>query len=366
VYHGRHGSDIVIIFMKDVISLDSLMYKSIIRQPTGRRILCKGSILLRVFVALALLFGLAERGFAWTCVYVSSYHKGYAWSDGVERGLRSELKGRCDVIQFDMDTKRNKDELYKFAKAREIANKIKEIKPDILIVSDDNAAKYLVVPYFSGKQIPVVFSGINWTVKEYGFPTSNVTGMIEMAPVRPMLEWARKMTQQGKRGLYIGADSLTESKDLKQLVKVAADMDMIIESALVDTLEAWKKAFQQAEDVDFIILGSTSGIVGWNNDQAEEYTRNSVNKLILTNYKWMMPFSMLGFVEIPEEHGRWSAKSAIAILEGLPIQRIPVVASREWEVYENTLLIKLSDINISGELHARAKKYSQGVSGGEN
>ncbi len=326
----------------------------------------RGHVLLRGLLILILLFGVTQKSFAWTCAYVSSYHKGYAWSDGIERGLRGELKGHCDVVQFDMDTKRNKDELYKFAKAREIANKIKKLNPDVLIASDDNAAKYLIVPYFSGKKIPVVFSGINWTVKEYGFPVSNVTGMIEVAPVKPMLDWARKLTQQGKKGLYIGADTLTETKDLKQVVKVAADMDMMIDSALVDTLEAWKEAFKQAAEVDFIILGSSSGIVGWDIDLAEKFVRSSAKKLILTNYKWMMPLAMLGFVEIPEEHGVWAAKSAIAILEGMPVRRIPIVASREWEVYENASLLRLSGINISEALRARAKKFSQGARGGSH
>ncbi len=308
-----------------------------------------------------MIFGVTYKVFAWTCVYVSSYHKGYAWSDGIERALRDELEGHCDLIQFNMDTKRNKDELYKIKKSREIAHKIKQIKPDVLIVSDDNAAKYLIVPYFRGGKIPVVFSGINWTVKEYGFPASNVTGMIEVAPVSPMLEWARKLTQQGKKGLYIGANTLTETKFLKQVVKVSAGMDMIIDGMLVDTMEAWQKAFRQATDVDFIILGSPSGIVDWDISLAEEIVRKSAGKLTLTNYDWMMSIAMLGFVEIPEEHGRWSAKVSIAIQGGLPIQRIPIIPSRRWEVYENPQLLKLSGIEVSEALRARAKKFSQGV-----
>jgi len=316
-------------------------------------------VLLQGFLVLVMIFSFTQKAFAWTCVYVSSYHKGYAWSDGIERALRDELEGRCDLIQFNMDTKRNKDELYKIQKAREIADKIKQIKPDVLIVSDDNAAKYLIVPYFRGGKTPVVFSGINWTVKEYGFPARNVTGMIEVAPVSPMLEWARKLTQQGKKGLYIGANTLTETKFLKQVVKVAADMDMIIDGMLVDTLEAWQKAFQQATDVNFIILGSPSGIVDWDINLAEVIVRKSAEKLTLTNYDWMMPIAMLGFVEIPEEHGRWSAKVSIAIQGGLPIQRIPIIPSRKWEVYENPQLLKLAGIKISKALRARAKKFSQ-------
>ena len=42
------------------------------------------------------------------CLFVSSYRQGYEWSDGVERGLRSVVEGKCEYRQFDMDTKRRK------------------------------------------------------------------------------------------------------------------------------------------------------------------------------------------------------------------------------------------------------------------
>ena len=308
---------------------------------------------------LIMVFGFISMASAWTCVYVSSYHKGYAWSDGVERGLRAELKGHCDLIQFDMDTKRNKDEPYKIKKAREIAKEIKKVKPDVLITSDDNAAKYLVVPYFRDGKIPVVFSGINWTVKEYGFPASNVTGMIEVAPVRQMLEWAHRLTKPGARGVYIGANTLTEKKDYKYYAKAAVDLNIVIEPMLVDDQQAWKSAFEQTKEADFVILGSPSGIQDWDEIALRPFVRAHANKLILTNYSWMMPLAMLGFVKIPEEQGEWAAKTAIAIHNGVPIQRIPIIANRKWEVFENTTLLKLSGIKITEALQARAKKYRQ-------
>ncbi|MCK5360481.1 MAG: hypothetical protein KAJ95_07630, partial [Gammaproteobacteria bacterium] len=180
-------------------------------------------------LVLILAFAYNSMAMAWSCVYVSSYHKGYDWSDGVERGLRAELDGKCELTQFDMDTKRNKDESYKIKKAREIAIEIKKINPDVIITSDDNAAKYLIVPFFRGGKTPVVFCGINWTVKEYGFPASNVTGMIEVAPVKPMLEWAHRLTQSGSTGVYIGANTLTEKKDYNFFSKAAADLNIEIE-----------------------------------------------------------------------------------------------------------------------------------------
>jgi ABC-type uncharacterized transport system substrate-binding protein len=290
---------------------------------------------------------------------VSSYHKGYAWSDALERGLRKELDGQCDLIQIDMDTKRNKSELYKIRKSREVANEIIKIKPDVLITSDDNAARYLVVPYFKDSKLPVVFSGINWTVEEYGFPAANVTGMVEVAPIRPMLRWAQRLTEQGTRGFYLGSDTLTEAKNLKYLVKAADDLNISISSALVNDAEAWQSAFKEAEEADFIILGSSAGIHDWDEKTMMSFVREHARKLILTNNDWMLPFSMLGFVKIPQEQGEWAAKTAIAIHEGIPIQRIPVVANRKWEIYENTLLMKLAGVKNSDVLRARTKKYIQ-------
>ena len=318
-------------------------------------------LLLQGFVVLILLFGSTSMASAWTCVYVSSYHKGYAWSDGVERGLRAELDGQCNLIQFDLDTKRNKSESYKIRKSREVAKEIRKIKPDVLITSDDNAAKYLVVPYFKGGKLPVVFSGINWTVEEYGFPAANVTGMVEVAPIRPMLMWAQRLTGRGSRGFYLGANTLTETKNLKQLVKVAEDLGINISSALVDTNEAWQSAFKESGNADFIILGSTAGIDDWDEKTIVSFVTENAAKLILTNDDWMLPFSMLGFVKIPQEQGQWAAKTAIAIHQGTPIQRIPVVANRKWDIYENTTLMRIAGFKNSEILRARAKKFRQGL-----
>lgn len=312
-------------------------------------------------LGLVLMSGSISIASAWTCVYVSSYHKGYAWSDAVERGLRSELDGKCDLIQIDMDTKRNKSELYKIRKSREVAKEIMKFKPDVLITSDDNAARYLVVPYFKGSKLPVVFCGINWTVDEYGFPASNVTGMIEVSPLKPMLTWAQRLTERGSVGFYLGANTLTEEKNLKHLEKAADELGIKISSALVDTIDAWKSKFKQAQEADYIILGSTAGINDWDEKTAKSFVRENVSKLVLTNYEWMLPLAMLGFVKIPQEQGEWAAKTAIAIHEGTPIQRIPIVTNRKWEIYENTLLMKLAGVKNSAILRARSKKYIQGL-----
>jgi len=88
------------------------------------------------------------------CLYVSSYHAGYEWNDGIERGLHSILDGKCHLSKFYMDIKRRKmlpqiQQAVLEAKAF-ITNK----NPDIVIACDDNAVKYPVEPYYKDADLP--------------------------------------------------------------------------------------------------------------------------------------------------------------------------------------------------------------------
>jgi len=76
------------------------------------------------------------------CLFVSSYHPGYAWSDGVQRGIEAVLRGRCELRQFDMDTKRHKTQAAKEAAARRARALIEQWHPHVVIASDDSAARY--------------------------------------------------------------------------------------------------------------------------------------------------------------------------------------------------------------------------------
>ena len=103
------------------------------------------------------------------CLFVSSYHQGYAWSDGVERGLRKTLEGGCQLRQFDMDTKRKKSVEDKKAAANEAKALIESWQPDIVITADDNAAKFLIQPYFKDKDLPFVLISsrhLKWRIRK--------------------------------------------------------------------------------------------------------------------------------------------------------------------------------------------------------
>ena len=257
-----------------------------------------------------------------------------------------------------MDTKRKKDEQSKQQAAEAARALIESWKPDIVITADDNAAKYLIVPFYRDAPLPVVFSGINWTAKEYGFPFSNVTGMVEVAPIRPMLEAAMETVGGGGSAFYLGADTLTERKNLARFESAAAELGLKLQSKLVATANEWLATHAAVQNEhQFIVLGSYSGIKDWETRAAEieDTVRRQTRRLSVTNHGWMMPFATLGMTKVPEEQGQWSAEAALAILDGTPPSEIPIIANRRWDVWVNEKLLEASNQVLPSSLKRKAK-----------
>lgn len=306
----------------------------------------------------ALLALAASEAFAKKCLYVSSYHQGYAWSDGVERGLRSVLENECEFLQFNMDTKRHKDEAYKKKIALEAKALVDSWQPDVVITSDDNAAKYLIQPYFRDHDVPFVFSGINWTVDAYGFPYSNVTGIVEVAPVAAVFDRVTAIQGRPRTSFYLGADTLTERKNLARFQKAAQKKGVTLEYRLVSTIDEWSTAYEDAQASDFVIMGSNSGINDWNDETARQTVLSTTKRVSLTNHKWMMPFTLLGLTKIPEEHGEWAGRTALHILKGVNPSDIAVVSNRKWDIWLNEDIMSRAGVTLPKRLRYKAKKVN--------
>ncbi|MDJ0896697.1 MAG: hypothetical protein QNJ92_16245 [Alphaproteobacteria bacterium] len=290
------------------------------------------------------------------CLFVSSYHQGYAWSDGVERGLRSVLEGECEIRQFDMDTKRRKSTPEKKQAALEAKALIESWQPDIVIAADDNAAKYLIQPYYRNHTLPFVFCGVNWTADEYGFPYSNVTGMIEVAPIGPMLERAKQVRPNIKRAFYLGADTLTEQKNLSRFQDAAAARGFELHHALTGSLDGWLDGFAAAQSYDLLIMGSRAGITDWDDERARAYVSQNARTLSVTNHGWMMPITMIGVTKVPEEQGEWAAKTALRILGGMAPSDIPIVPNSQRDIWINHDLLAAADLEVPVGLMRKGKK----------
>ncbi len=316
---------------------------------------CQRHWLLGILLLLGLI-ALPKAAHAAKCLFVSSYHQGYPWSDGVERGVRATLGNQCELRQFDMDTKRNKDERYIRQKALEVKTLIDTWQPDVVITADDNAAKYVIKPFYKDHAIPFVFCGVNWTVEEYGFPYQNVTGMIEVAPIHPLFDKAEMYVKSFQSAFYLGADTLTERKNLKRFQKAAKQRGIQLDHRLSSSTEAWLAAYEEAQMRDLVVLGSSSGINDWDRERVMKRLKHTSRRVSLTNHGWMMPYAMLGLTKIPEEHGEWAAQTALLIMRGIAPSNIPIVPNRKWDIWVNPTLLEAAGIQLPQALVQKGKK----------
>ena len=319
---------------------------------------CRISRCLRAcLAATALITGLAIASDEPVCVYVSSNHKGNSWSDRVEKGLRDTLGSHCEIVQYNMDSKRRKSDMEKVAAAEAALALIDQLDPDIVLTSDDNAARYLIAPHLLDTDTPVVFSGVNWTVEGYGFPARNVTGIVEVTPLEPMISQAITSVPHARRAAYLSALTLSEQKNFDRIEHAAKEAGIELFAFHTETFEDWKVAFELAQSYDFVIIGSHSGIDNWDLDTATRLAEKKTRRLSVTNYDWMMPVTSLGYTTIPEEHGEWAATSAIAILTGTRPASIPIVTNRKWDTWINQTLLDASGAEVSETLTKRAKRH---------
>ncbi len=302
---------------------------------------------LRLFLFLLAGFFLlpANAEIAKKCLLVMSYHNGYAWNDGIEREVERVLTGHCELKKFFMDTKRNSSTAYAKVKAQQVKQLISQFKPDIVITTDDNAAKYVVTQY-KNAVLPFIFSGINWTAEAYGFPYKNVTGMVEVGPIIPLLKIIKKTVKHAKSGVYISADVITERKDYARYYKVYQARGISLTPKFVKNMRAWEAAYIDAQKADFIIVNNYAGINDWDSERAIKIVKEKSRKFTVSYYKFMMPYVMFSITKSAEEQGRWAAEVAIEVLSGTPVSDIPVTVNKEWDMFANTTLLQKARINL--------------------
>ncbi|MGB1288378.1 MAG: ABC transporter substrate-binding protein, partial [Aggregatilineales bacterium] len=198
---------------------------------------------------------------------IDSYHAGYEWSDGTEAGLRSILDNTgIELRVIYMDTKRNTEIEFRENAALEARAEIEAFAPDVVIVAEDNAQEYLVVPYLLGIDLPVVFTGVNWDASTYGYPATNVTGIVEVELVQQLIEHLQQYTQGDKIG-YLAVTSSTEVKAVEIYQERFFNGELQVH--FVETFEEYKTAFVALQDeVDILFLGNNAGIDYWDEEAA--------------------------------------------------------------------------------------------------
>jgi ABC-type uncharacterized transport system substrate-binding protein len=217
---------------------------------------------------------------------VSSYHREYIWTQETNKGL-------CDVFlkfgyfdnkeQVQEFTKNDHIETSKFiinklwldskrkSEKTDIANTSSEIykialnlKPDIILLGDDNAVNY-VGNSFKDKSIPIVFWGVNSSPLKYGLvesiekPGHNVTGTYQPGFFVEGFQLLKKIVPTAQNFAIISDASETGRSNYK-MVEYLTQNNMLplklVDFISTDDFELWKeKALEFQNKADAIFIG---------------------------------------------------------------------------------------------------------------
>lgn len=279
-------------------------------------------------------------------LFVNSYHKGYRWSDDIEKGLLKALsiksigniasensESNIDLKVFRMNTKVRNQQLQIKQAALEAKNLIDSWQPDIVVACDDNAAKFLIQPYYLDSSMPIVFCGINYDAGVYDLPSKNMTGIVEVDHIPETIALLRDYAG-GERIGYIGADDMSNRKSLVYQKDILG-IDYA-DGSLVSTFEEWKNEYSRLQkSVDMLIIINPVGIQGWNPEQVEEFLLENITIPSGAVGDTEIPYALLGNVKLAEEQGWWAGKTALQILHGATPSSIPVTRNMKGKLYIN-------------------------------
>ncbi len=293
-----------------------------------------GIVSMLFFVAIAGQADAAGKYDGKKILFIDSYHEGYAWSDGTLAGVNSALNGSgAELRVVRMDTKRKKTDEDKLAAAEMVMGVIAEFKPDVVIASDDNASKFVIAPHYKDAALPFVFCGVNWDASGYGFPFSNVTGMVEVAAADELFEFLERLTP-GRRVGYLAADAFTAQKELANIEKV---FEMrFTEIRYAKTADEWQAMFRELQGkVDILLVGNSAGTENWDDATAAKFVERNSKIPSGAIHGHMMPFALIGYTKLAEEQGEWAAKTALRILDGTSPADIPIARNRQGRLVIN-------------------------------
>lgn len=269
-------------------------------------------------------------------VFVNSYHAGYKPSDEITIGIKESLSsGEYDLKVFYLDSKRKSEKSLK-----QITDSINEVvsglNPDLLIVSDDYAVKYLAEPFLKDSRAPVVFCGVNWSADQYELPGDRVTGMLEVLPLKESLLFVKSHYPEASRIAILSENSLSEQNNtilLDSLYKNAGFEPVYL---MADDFAKWKSAFISANMTEDVIYLPTNGsIKGWNDVEARKFVTENIKKPVFTCDDFMMDYCVFGFTKVPREQGTWAAVTAMQILAGKSPSEIPVSRNSQKIIWFN-------------------------------
>lgn len=283
---------------------------------------------------------------------IESYHSEYPWDQSYIQGIKYIFKDKYDLVYFQMDTKRLPKSAFQ-ERADKAWENFQELKPDLVILGDDNALDYLGAR-LSKTATPVIYLGINNNPRNYHIRHSkNITGILERPLIKRSIPIITQLFPHKISNILLMLDnSLTANTILNEIF--ANNTQLIIsgikvEIDLIHSWETWQEKLLAAGKYDAVFLGLFHTLIDKHNNHipAEQVIKwSSQNTPVPPFGFWDFAIgkdkAIGGLVHFGFEQGKTAAEMAKKILSAnlQPYQIGTVTAEKGGYLFSRTELQK--------------------------
>lgn len=278
---------------------------------------------------------------------VMSYEAENPWCIQIKAGIDSVLAADSDIEYFYMDTKKN----FKGGalKAKEAYELYRQFRPDGVIAADDNAQSMFVLPFLKNTvKTPVMFCAVNAEPAKYGYPASNVSGILERNFISESIAFAKQLSPSIKTVGFLCKDS-PSGRAIKKQVESESDTYVLqyTDFNLVKTLKETYAALDAVRATsDALFITATNGILdgegrALDNAQVTRIVAKYYGKPLIGANDFHVKFGVLcAVVKSGNAQGRTSAEMLLKALNGMPVSDIPIAVNRYGKRMLNVTVMK--------------------------
>lgn len=319
-----------------ILSVTSVVHA--LRAATGRgtTVCAFGLISLLFILMITFSSALAHAQEQHHILILHSYHKGLRWTDTVDTGMMAVISRRGLAFETHteyLDTKRSSDEDHYLQTRDMFHRKFRTIKFNAILVSDDDAYNFMLRfrdELFPG--VPVVFCGVNY-FSDFtdDRQRATYTGVVEAFDVAGTLKTALHL-HPGTHHVVVINDRSTTGEANKRIIQgiASAFAPKIAFDFFEDfTMEELRMQLRQLKPGSIVLLMTfnrdRAGKV-FNYDESIKLIAEAAPVPIYGVWDFYLGSGIVGgMLTSGKDHGRIAAEMALKIIDGTPVQNLPVV-----------------------------------------
>lgn len=272
---------------------------------------------------------------------VMGYHEDLRLSQELKTGIEEAFTDTCELHYQYLDVLRRPESVA--MRAQEAFAIYQTLQPDGVIAANDDAQTSFVAPYLKEKvTTPVVFCEVIDQPEKYGYPASNVTGVLVRPFFKQTLEFLVQIEPSIQSVGLVGPKLPLVEAAYRQITDQRSQfpisiLDPMLGETFEETLEQVKISRNQSDALFLAPL--------YDQDQTQQLLQ-TFGKATVTTKRELIEYGVLcGVIEDTREEGRLAANMLIKAMQGTPVSEIPITTNEYGRRVINVNTLKSLGVN---------------------